>query len=123
MNSFFQIICIVLFIFSKANALDFKEIKPGIFLHMGKHEEIDHHNQGDICNISFIVGKDSVLVIDSGASDKIANEVQDKIKKVICELHGNPQKPKHKFLNNNYLNFVKKLKIIDPEEKWFFYHH
>ena len=50
-------------------------------------------------------------------------ENKDKIKKVICELHGNPQKPKHKFLNNNYLNFVKKLKIIDPDEKWFFYHH
>ena len=97
MNSFFQIICIFLFIFSKANALDFKEIKPGIFLHMGKHEEIDHHNQGDICNISFIVGKDSVLVIDSGASDKIANEVQDKIKKVtdlpikyLVLTHGHP---------------------------------
>jgi len=48
---------------------------------------------------------------------------KNKIKKVICELHGNPAKRKNIFLAKKYLQFIKKLKKIDPKKKWFVYHH
>jgi len=47
---------------------------------------------------------------------------KNKIGKVICELHGSSSR-KNKFLNNKYLNFIKILNDIDPEKKWFKYHH
>ena len=47
---------------------------------------------------------------------------KNKIGKVICELHGSSSR-KNKFLNNKYLSFIKILNDIDPEKKWFKYHH
>ena len=47
---------------------------------------------------------------------------KNKIGKVICELHGSSSR-KNKFLKNEYLNFIKILNDIDPEKKWFKYHH
>ena len=47
---------------------------------------------------------------------------KNKIGKVICELHGSSSR-KHKFLKNEYLNFIKILNDIDPKKKWFKYHH
>ena len=47
---------------------------------------------------------------------------KNKIGKVICELHGSSSR-KNKFLNNKYSNFIKILNDIDPEKKWFKYHH
>ena len=40
----------------------------GIYVHHGKHLDIDTGYQGDICNISFIVGSKGVAVIDTGGS-------------------------------------------------------
>jgi len=48
--------------------LNLIEVAPGIFVHQGKHLDIDESYQGDICNIGFIIGKDSVAVIDTGGS-------------------------------------------------------
>ena len=48
--------------------LNLVEVAPGIFVHQGKHLDIDESYQGDICNIGFIIGKDSVAVIDTGGS-------------------------------------------------------
>ncbi len=48
---------------------------------------------------------------------------KNKIKRVICELHGNPDKNKNNFLNNKYKNFIEELKEIDPEKKWFISHY
>lgn len=41
---------------------------PGIYLHVGRHEDFGKLNRGDIANIGFIVGERSVLVIDTGGS-------------------------------------------------------
>ena len=48
--------------------LNLVEVAPGIFVHQGKHLDIDESYQGDICNIGFIIGKDGVAVIDTGGS-------------------------------------------------------
>ena len=48
---------------------------------------------------------------------------KNRIKRVICELHGNPDKNKNNFLNNKYKNFIEELKEIDPEKKWFISHY
>ncbi len=51
--------------------LDLLEVAPGIFVHQGKHFDVDESYQGDICNIGFIIGKDSVAVIDTGGSQVV----------------------------------------------------
>ena len=54
----------------------------GIYVHHGKHLDIDTGYQGDICNISFVVGSKGVAVIDTGGSFKTGNKLRDAIKKV-----------------------------------------
>jgi len=48
--------------------LDLIEVAPNIFIHQGKHFDVDESYQGDICNIGFIIGKESVAVIDTGGN-------------------------------------------------------
>jgi FkbM family methyltransferase len=49
-------------------------------------------------------------------------ENRNKIDNVFCELHGS-QERKNKFLNYKYLEIIKILNDIDPDKKWFKYHH
>lgn len=51
--------------------LEFVESAPGIYVHYGKHEEMSVSNFGDIANIGFIIGTESVAVIDPGGSPRI----------------------------------------------------
>ena len=54
----------------------------GIYVHHGKHLDIDTGYQGDICNISLVVGSKGVTVIDTGGSFKTGNKLREAIKKV-----------------------------------------
>ena len=67
-----------------AQTTDFaiEDIGNGIYVHHGKHLDIDEGYQGDICNISFVVGSLGVAVIDTGGSLKTGNKLRDAIKKV-----------------------------------------
>ena len=67
-----------------AQTTDFaiEDIGNGIYVHHGKHLDIDEGYQGDICNISFVVGSLGVAVIDTGGSLKTGNKLHDAIKKV-----------------------------------------
>ncbi|WP_152476964.1 quinoprotein relay system zinc metallohydrolase 2 [Roseovarius sp. THAF9] len=49
-------------------ALDTTEIAPGVFAHLGRVEEPDTDNRGDVANLGFVVGQDSVAVIDTGSA-------------------------------------------------------
>ena len=49
-----------------------QEIGPGVFVHIGKHLDVDEGYDGDICNIGFIVGEESIAVIDTGGSYLVA---------------------------------------------------
>jgi quinoprotein relay system zinc metallohydrolase 2 len=59
-----------------------ENLGDGIYTHHGAHLDIDTGYQGDICNISFVVGSKGVAVIDTGGSLKIGNKLRDAIKKV-----------------------------------------
>lgn len=51
-----------------ADALTMTELSPGVFVHVGVHEEATPDNHGAIANIGFVVGSRCVAVIDSGGS-------------------------------------------------------
>ena len=59
-----------------------ESLGDGIYVHHGKHLDIDTGYQGDICNISFVVGSKGVAVIDTGGSFKTGNKLREAIKKV-----------------------------------------
>jgi quinoprotein relay system zinc metallohydrolase 2 len=59
-----------------------EDLGNGIYVHHGIHQDIDEGYQGDICNASFVVGAKGVVVIDTGGSIKVGNQLRDAIKKV-----------------------------------------
>jgi quinoprotein relay system zinc metallohydrolase 2 len=59
-----------------------KNVSEGVYVHFGKHLDIDTGYQGDICNTSFVVGSRGVAVIDTGGSLKVGNELREAIRKV-----------------------------------------
>jgi quinoprotein relay system zinc metallohydrolase 2 len=54
----------------------------GIYVHHGQHLDIDTGYQGDICNISVIVGSKGVAVIDTGGSYKVGKQLRTAITKL-----------------------------------------
>lgn len=59
-----------------------ENLGDGIYVHHGQHLDIDTGYQGDICNMSFVVGSKGVAVIDTGGSLKVGTELRDAIRKV-----------------------------------------
>lgn len=59
-----------------------QDVGNGIYVHHGEHLDIDTGYQGDICNISFVVGSKGVAVIDTGGSLKVGSKLRDAIKKI-----------------------------------------
>ena len=69
---------------TRPNEFAIEDIGSGIYVHHGAHLDIDTGYQGDICNISFVVGSTGVAVIDTGGSLKVGNELRAVIKKVTA---------------------------------------
>jgi quinoprotein relay system zinc metallohydrolase 2 len=63
-------------------ALDVAEIAPGIFVHQGRYEVQSPENRGDMANASFIVGNDSVAVIDTLGSAQVGKQLHAAIRAV-----------------------------------------
>ncbi len=59
-----------------------QDIGDGIYVHHGAHLDIDTGYQGDICNISVVVGSKGVAVIDTGGSLKVGLELRAAIAQV-----------------------------------------
>ncbi len=51
------------------------ELAPGVFIHKGRHELANPDNAGDHANIGFVVGSDSVAVIDAGGTRQIGERL------------------------------------------------
>ncbi|WP_454856555.1 quinoprotein relay system zinc metallohydrolase 2 [Rhizobium binxianense] len=51
-----------------AESLSLKDVGSGIFVRQGPHEEATPANNGGIANVGFMIGRDNVLVTDSGGS-------------------------------------------------------
>lgn len=66
----------------KSNNFAIEDIGNGIYVHHGQHLDIDEGYQGDICNISFVVGERGVAVIDTGGSLKVGKQLRNAIKQV-----------------------------------------
>jgi quinoprotein relay system zinc metallohydrolase 2 len=64
---------------AQAAAIGVTEIAPGLFVHQGKFADVNTENGGDISNLSFIVGKDAVAVIDTGGSARIGAALREAI--------------------------------------------
>ena len=66
----------------KSSNFTIEDVGSGIYVHHGEHLDIDTGYQGDICNISFVVGSKGVAVIDTGGSFKTGNKLREAIKKI-----------------------------------------
>ena len=83
-------IFILFFLFSsliiaenKIKPLNVKKIADGVYVHYGKHENIyEGSNIGDIANLGFIIGDESIAVIDTGGSHQVGEALKLAIKKI-----------------------------------------
>lgn len=67
---------------SWAAPLPMTEVAEGVYVHAGKHGDFDEHYEGDMANIGFVVGTDSVAVIDTGGSYKVGSALRETVKSV-----------------------------------------
>jgi len=59
-----------------------QEIAPGIHIRRGVHETASAENLDSIANVGFIIGRDSVAVMDSGGSLKDGQQLRARIREV-----------------------------------------
>ena len=64
------------------SALIFEEAAPGLYVHRGQVADVTPDNLGDVANIGFIVGDESVAVIDAGGSRAVGEAVYLAVRQV-----------------------------------------
>lgn len=105
----------------KPAAFTLENIGNGIYVHHGAHLDIDTGYQGDICNMSVIVGSKGVAVIDTGGSLKVGSQLRDAIQKItplpILYVINTHVHPDHVYGNAAFVNdkpqFVGHAKLAD----------
>lgn len=64
---------------ASAEPLAVMEVAPGVFVHQGVIAEPALDNHGDTANMGFIVGDDSVAVIDTGGTPELGRSLREAI--------------------------------------------
>ena len=81
-----KILLIIFAFFLNLYSFDFKlkpiKINENSFYFYGKEEYFSKENGGDISNSTFIITKNSVILIDTGTSVDYANQVKEEIAKI-----------------------------------------
>jgi quinoprotein relay system zinc metallohydrolase 2 len=92
---------------AEATALRMAEVAPGLFVHQGVHAVFSPANAGDISNLSLIIGKEAVAVVDTGGSALIGRgflaairAITDKPIRYVINTHMHPD---HVFGNAPFL--------------------
>lgn len=77
--------------------LDVREVAPGVYVHIGRVEDWQPSNAGDIANLGFVVGSRCVAVIDSGGTPVLGQRWRAAIERTtrlpICyviDTHAHP---------------------------------
>ncbi|MGX5736733.1 quinoprotein relay system zinc metallohydrolase 2 [Bosea thiooxidans] len=65
-----------------ARPLAVTEIAPGVFVHQGAYAVFAPSNRGDIANLSFVIGRDAVAVVDTGGSAAVGQALRAAIRSV-----------------------------------------
>jgi quinoprotein relay system zinc metallohydrolase 2 len=65
-----------------ADEFNIEQISPGIYVHQGEHKDLAPHYGGDICNISFVIGKKGIAVIDTGGSPAVGRQLRKAIRQI-----------------------------------------
>ncbi|MEM1383494.1 MAG: quinoprotein relay system zinc metallohydrolase 2 [Pseudomonadota bacterium] len=63
-----------------APAFTVTEVAPGVFVHRGAIAEPSPNNRGDTANLGFVIGADSVAVIDTGTTPEIGAALRQAIR-------------------------------------------
>ena len=80
---FFFLVSPLIIAGNKIKPLNVKKIGDGVYVYYGKHENIyEDGNIGDIANLGFIIGDESIAVIDTGGSHQVGEALKLAIKKI-----------------------------------------
>jgi quinoprotein relay system zinc metallohydrolase 2 len=62
--------------------LPMNEIADGVYVHIGTHGDFDKNYHGDMANVGFIVGANSVAIIDTAGSYKVGAQLREAVRAV-----------------------------------------
>ncbi|MFL2679632.1 MAG: quinoprotein relay system zinc metallohydrolase 2 [Alphaproteobacteria bacterium] len=99
-------------------SFDFDEVADGIYVHYGYQEDSNENNKGDIANVGFIIGSESIAVIDTGGTPNIGKKMKKRIREIsdlpITHIIITHSHPDHIFGTEVFIN--EKVKILGHEK-------